>query len=61
MPSVWAAIVPVAFAGVVLLFTGRYPDGLFDYVVGVGRWNIRVVAYAFALVTDDYPPFRLAA
>ncbi|MGH2942877.1 MAG: DUF4389 domain-containing protein [Solirubrobacteraceae bacterium] len=44
-----------------ILFTGRYPASLFDYVVGVGRWNVRVVAYAFALVTDEYPPFRLAA
>lgn len=44
-----------------ILVTGRYPEPLFDYVVGVGRWSVRVVAYAFALVTDDYPPFRLAA
>ena len=44
-----------------ILFTGRYPRGIFDYVEGVIRWHNRVVGYAFILVTDQYPPFRLGA
>jgi hypothetical protein len=49
----------VVIAWFAILATGRYPRGLFDYVVGVGRWGLRVNAYAFLLVTDRYPPFSL--
>jgi Domain of unknown function (DUF4389) len=54
-----AAVVSVIIAWFAILFTGRYPRGLFDFVLGVFRWTNRVVGYAFILVTDEYPPFRL--
>jgi hypothetical protein len=54
------ALVAVIGAWFAILFTGRYPQGIFRFVEGVIRWHNRVIAYALLLVTDRYPPFRLA-
>ena len=56
-----AAVVAVTIAWFAILFTGRYPRGLFEFVLGVLCWGNRVTGYAFVLVTDRYPPFRLSA
>jgi len=55
------AVVAVIVAWFAVLFTGRYPRDVFNYVEGVIRWGNRVAGYAFILVTDRYPPFRLRA
>ena len=54
------AFVVVIIAWFAILFTGRYPQGMFHFIEGVIRWNNRVIGYAVTLVTDQYPPFRLA-
>jgi hypothetical protein len=56
-----AGFLVVVLAWFAILFTGRYPRGMFTFVEGILRWSQRVIAYAFLLVTDAYPPFRLAA
>jgi hypothetical protein len=57
--AIVAAFFVVFGAWFSILFTGRYPRGMFDYVEGVIRWHNRVAAYVLVLVTDRYPSFRL--
>jgi hypothetical protein len=54
-------LVAAIFAWFAILFTGRYPRSLFDFIEGVIRWHNCVAAYAFLLITDRYPPFSLQA
>jgi hypothetical protein len=53
------SIFVVFIAWIAILITGRYPVWMFNYIVGLFRWGLRVAAYAFLLTTDRYPPFRL--
>ncbi len=55
------AVIAAIVAWFAIVISGRYPRSLFDYIEGVIRWHTRVVGYAALLVTDEYPPFRLAA
>jgi len=55
-----AVVVVTVGAWFAILFTGKYPAGIHEFVVGVARWCLRVNAYAFLLITDEYPPFRLS-
>ena len=62
LAGLWVvAIAAIVIAWFAILITGRYPRGLFDFVEGVSRWSLLVIAYAFLLVTDQYPPFSLKA
>ncbi len=53
-------IITTILAWLIILFTGKYPKSMFDFVVGFMRWALRVNAYAILLTTDEYPPFRLS-
>ena len=53
------AFICVMIAWFAIIFTGRYPRALFDFVLGVGRWGLRVSAYMWLLITDEYRPFSL--
>jgi hypothetical protein len=55
------AVFVIIYAWFAILFTGTYPRGAFDYVVGVARWGLRVNAYVALLITDEYPPFSIEA
>lgn len=59
IPLVFGMWIAMWFAWWAILFTGRYPRSLFDFVVGVQQWTMRVSAYGMLLVTDEYPPFSL--
>lgn len=59
IPLGLCAVVVVLIAWIAIIITGKYPESLFRFVVGVSRWSYRVMAYAFLLTTDRYPPFRL--
>ena len=54
-----AAFICVIVAWLAIIFTGRYPRGLFDFVLGVNRWSLRVSSYMWLLITDEYPPYSL--
>ena len=54
------AVLGVIVAWIAIMFSGRFPLSIFGFVVGVIRWNNRVIGYAFTMVTDQYPPFRLS-
>ena len=56
----YVSLLLLLIAWIVIILTGRYPRGLFDFQVGYQRWNARVNAYAFALITDRYPPFSMS-
>ena len=56
-----ASLVVTVIAWFAIIFTGRYPRGIFEFVMGVTRWSLRVEAYAYLLITDRYPPFSLKA